>query len=91
MKTKGIDIWHEICDVMEKEGPDGQMLRSTRLSHYSMMVVALAAVADRTSDANILVTRFPTLSEGIIYHFKNIDVVNRFFDRVRNIIEAAQI
>ena len=96
MEAKGIEIWHEICDAMVSEGPSGQTLCSAKLSHYAMMVAALAAVADRKSDfrdldAGVRVTRFPTMSEGIMYHFKDIDVVNRFFDRARHIIEAAKI
>jgi len=96
MEDRGIGIWHEICDAMVPEGPSGQKLCSAKLSHYAMMVVALAAVADRKSgphdsDSGVRVTRFPTMSDSIMYHFKDIDIVNRFFERARHIIEAAKI
>lgn len=57
------------------------------LNHFASEVVSLAAMSERKDGFEDYIT----VTFGPVYHFFNEDTLNRFMDRVHDIIEAAQI
>ncbi len=55
-------------------------------SHFAKEIISLAVMADRGNGHDQI-----RVTYGPVYHFFNEDTVNRFKDRVLDIIEAAKI